>query len=75
MWPLSVGSDLDNMLILSFVEQTRVLSLIGEEVITRILHKRGIFFCTILSLANEKYRAHIGQKSIRHIILYSKIDN
>ena len=36
MWPLSVGSDLDNMLILSFVEQTRVLSLIGEEVIIRI---------------------------------------
>jgi len=32
MWPLSVGTDLDNMLILSFVEQTRVLSLIGEEV-------------------------------------------
>jgi len=32
MWPLSVGTDLDNMLILSFVEQTRVLSLAGEEV-------------------------------------------
>ena len=44
MWPLSVGSDLDNMLILSFVEQTRVLSLIGEEVIIRILHERGILF-------------------------------
>ena len=72
MWPLSVGSDLDNMLILSFVEQTRVLSLIGEEVIIRILHER---FCTILSLANVKYRDLIGQKSIRHIILYSKIDN
>ena len=59
MWPLSVGSDLDNMLILSFVEQTRVLSLIGEEVITRILHERGILFRTILSLANGKYL--IGQ--------------
>ena len=54
MWPLSVGSDLDNMLILSFVEQTRVLSLIGEEVIIRILHERGILFRTIILLANGK---------------------
>merc|ERR1719289_228492 len=32
MWPLKVGSKMDNTLILSFVEQTRVLSLAGEEV-------------------------------------------
>merc|ERR550532_3731904 len=37
MWPLRLGSrsggkDLDNTLVLSFVEQTRVLSLVGEEV-------------------------------------------
>ena len=54
MWPLSVGSDLDNMLILSFVEQTRVLSLIGEEVMIKILHELGILFRTILSWANGK---------------------
>ena len=33
MWPLKVGSDVhDNMLVLSFVGQTRVLMLNGEEV-------------------------------------------
>ena len=35
MWPLKLGSNaknLDNTLVLSFVEQTRVLTLLGEEV-------------------------------------------
>ena len=36
MWPLKMGSGqdktLDNTLVLSFVEQTRVLTLAGEEV-------------------------------------------
>jgi DNA damage-binding protein 1 len=32
MWPLRVGSKMDNTLILTFVEQTRVLSLAGDEV-------------------------------------------
>jgi len=32
MWPLKVGQEKDNTLVLSFVEQTRVLTLTGEEV-------------------------------------------
>ena len=34
MWPLRLGQEapLDNTLVLSFVEQTRVLALFGEEV-------------------------------------------
>lgn len=34
MWPLKVGPDakMDNTLVMSFVEQTRVLTLLGEEV-------------------------------------------
>ncbi|XP_023326230.1 DNA damage-binding protein 1 [Eurytemora carolleeae] len=32
MWPLRVGSNMDNTLILTFVEQTTVLSLVGEDV-------------------------------------------
>jgi len=32
MWALRWGTELDNMLILSFIEQTRVLSVAGEEV-------------------------------------------
>ena len=34
MWPLKLGNSkgLDNTLVLSFVEQTRVLALVGEEV-------------------------------------------
>ena len=32
IWALKVGSEVDNMLVLSFVSQTRVLSLSGEEV-------------------------------------------
>ena len=34
MWALRWGTELDNMLILSFIEQTRVLSVAGEEVNT-----------------------------------------
>ena len=35
MWPLKIGPNskgLDNTLVMSFVEQTRVLTLLGEEV-------------------------------------------
>ena len=32
MWPLKVGQEKDNTLVLSFVEQTRILTLTGEEV-------------------------------------------
>ena len=32
MWPLKIGQEKDNTLVLSFVEQTRVLTLTGEEV-------------------------------------------
>ena len=32
IWALKVGSSVDNMLVMSFVNQTRVLSISGEEV-------------------------------------------
>ena len=76
MWPLKLGSNekpFDNTLVLSFVEQTRVLTLLGEEVeeteITGFLSDQQTFYTGNVDF---KQAVQVTPKSVRLINAESK---